>query len=347
MQKIPVVVINFNGKKTILETIKSIYEMENVEVSIHIIDDGSTDGSPELVVEHFPEIPIHRMPQNIARLNVLRNKALQLVKSERILLTDNDILFDKRCLFELVETMDRDRAIATCTPRLMYWDEPNRVYSADILVHYIGAAIGETRGKIVATDEINPKPNSGGGILLIDRKKALEVGGFDEDYKMAWGDDGEFYQRLLLAGYECLHIPTAHAYHENKPFSKLREYRATGQVYNRWIFILTHYSLMTILLLIPAFAIYEILQFFFMLLKKMPLLYFKGNYMVLKDLRLIFQKRTLIQKLRVVSDKNVLYAGNMYIAPSLLAGNAALRFLSNIVSGFFNAYWKLVKPLIP
>lgn len=347
MQKIPVVIINYNGKKTVLETIKSIHEMEEVEVSIHVIDDGSTDGSPELVEEHFPEIPIHRMPQNIARLNVLRNKALELVESERFLLTDNDILFDKKCLAELAEAMDRDRAIATCTPRLMYWDEPTRVYSADIRVHYIGAAIGETRGKIIETDDREPKPNSGGGILLIDREKALEVGGFDEDYKMAWGDDGEFYQRLLLAGYRCLHIPTAYAFHENKPFSKLRAYRATGQLYNRWVFILTHYSLATILLLIPAFAIYELLQFFFMLLKKMPLLYFKGNFMVLKDLPLVFRKRAQVQKLRAVSDKNVLYAGEMYIAPSLLAGNAVMRFLSNIVSGFFNLYWKLVQPLIP
>lgn len=347
MQKIPVAIINYNGKRTILNTIESIYNMENVTVSIHVFDDHSTDGSPELVREKYPEIPVHIEPKNNGKPNLMRNIALRNTEGELMLFTDNDILFDKRCLAELLRVMRSDPAIAICAPRLMFWDEPERVYYADVKMHYIGAAIGDARGQIINSFGSDPIPTSGGGIMLLNRHRALEVGGFDEEYFLGFGDDGEFYQRLLRAGYKTYHVPTAFAYHEYKPFSELRHYRAIAQIYNRWSFILSHYAVSTFLLLVPAFLVYEIILFGFMLLKRLPHLYFKGNFYVLRDLPLILKKRRRIQQLRRVSDKQVLYAGKMYIAPALLKDNRMLAALSNAVSSFFIAYWKLVKPLIP
>ncbi len=347
METIPVVVINYNGKRTVLDTIRSIYEMEDVQVRVYMVDDGSTDGSPDLVSKTFPEVIIQREPKNIGKLNVMRNKALQLVDSKWVLITDNDIIFDKKCLAELLRVMKSDESIATCTPRLMNMDRPEYVYTADTKVHFIGAAIGELRGKKLDPRQLKITSNSGGGIVLLDREKALEVGGYDEDYLMGWGDDGEFYQRLLRAGYKCLFVPSAYALHEEKPFGKLRHYRAVGQIYNRWLFILTHYSIVTLVLLLPAFVLYELMQFAFMTAKKMPHLYIKGNLLVLKNLPLILKKRKKIQKLRKVSDKNVLYSGHIYVAPSVLQNNAMLRVSVGMISIFFNLYWKIVKIFIP
>ena len=347
MKKIPVAIINFNGKRTVLNTIQSLYEQEGVEVEIHIFDDHSTDGSPDLVREKYPEVKLHIQPKNNGKLNIMRNIAMGELDSDIMMLTDNDILFDKHALAELLKVMQSDSMVSICTPRLMFWDEPERVYYSDVKMHYIGAAIGDDRGKIIKEFGQEPVPNSGGGIMLLNRKRALEVGGFDEQYYIGSGDDGEFYQRVLRAGYKTYHVPTAFAYHEDKPFSEMRSYRAIAQIYNRWSFILSHYSVVTMLLLIPAFIIYEFMLFGFMLFKKLPALYFKSNILVLKDFGLIMEKRRRIQQLRTVSDKNVLYTGNMYIAPNLLKGKGLLQFLSAILSGFFNVYWKLVKPLIP
>ncbi|MFQ5628065.1 MAG: glycosyltransferase [bacterium] len=347
MQKIPVAIINYNGKRTILNTIKSLYEMEGVEVDIHIFDDCSTDGNPDLVREKYPEVKLHIQPKNNGKPNIMRNIAIRNIEGEIMLLTDNDILFDKKCLGELLKVMEGDPAISICTPRLMYWDEPERVYYADVKMHYIGAAIGDDRGKIMKEYGTEPVPNSGGGIMLLNCVRAQEVGAFDEQFFLGFGDDGEFYQRMLRAGYKTFHVPVAFAYHEDKPFSEMRSYRAIAQIYNRSSFILSHYSIATIVLLIPAFIVYEIMLFGFMLMKRLPHLYFKSNFLILKDLPLIIKKRKQIQKMRTVSDKGVLYSGNMYIAPVLLKGSAIFRFLSNILSGFFNVYWKLVKPLIP
>lgn len=346
MGKVSVFIINYNGKNTVLKTIESIYRMEEIEPDIQVIDDCSTDSSPEIIVNAYPHIQIHKQPFNTGKPNILRNQAIKLADTPRLLITDNDVLFNNQCLKELLKVMDQDDGVAACVLRLMYWDEPKRIYSAGTRVHYLGAAIGLHRGEII--DIINHVPflSTGGGILLLDRSKALQTGGFDEDYLHGWGEDGEFYQRLILAGYKCLYVPTAFAYHESKVHN-VRRSRAAGQIYNRWQFILTHYSSRTIVFLMPAFFLYEIMQFLFLLLKRMPLLYFKANLMALRSLPMIFRKRKTIQGMKIISDKDVLFSGMIFVSPYLLKNNCLLKLLLKSISQFFDIYWKLIRPFIP
>jgi GT2 family glycosyltransferase len=346
MEKISVFIINYNGKRTVLQTIESIRSMERVDVTIDVIDDHSTDDSPDMIRSAYPDIPVYALPFNTARLNFLRNLALRLAHTPKLLITDNDVLFDSLCLSELLKVMEQDESIATCTPRLMYWDEPKRVYVAGTRVHYIGVATGGRRGEVPTYIDPTPTPNSGGGILLLDRSKALKAGGFDEDYKMGWGDDGEFYQRLMLAGHKCLYVPSAFARHECKPFTSLRTYRAVNQIYNRWQFILTHYSTKTIFLLIPALLLYEVFQFLFLARKGMTDIYFTGNTMAIKSIPLFLKKRKVIKVLRVVSDRDLLSSGAMFVSPSLLQSNRLMELALKGANGFFNLYWKSIKVFI-
>jgi GT2 family glycosyltransferase len=344
---IEVYIFNFNGRNTILSTIESLYKSENVEISVSIIDDHSTDDSLEMVREKFPEVEIHILPYNTKKLNLLRNKALKLSKSKYVFITDNDLNFDKYCLSELFKVMESDEKIGSCTPRLMHWDKPEIVYTAGTQVHYLGAAISEQRDKLYNPGNDKIMSNSGGGITLLRREAAIKVGGFDENFLMGWGDDGEFYQRLLRAGYKCLYIPTAFALHENKIVDTIRKYRVVGQTYNRWLFILSHYSIPLIILLIPVFIIYELMQAAFVLVKGVFPEYIKGNLLIFKNFRQFREKRKAVQKIKIVSDKEALFTGNLYVAPALLKKYSFLKYAISGLSSFFNFYWKLIKPIIP
>lgn len=344
---IEVYIFNFNGRNTILSTIESLYKSVNVNISISIIDDYSTDDSLELVKRKYPEIQIYRMEYNTKKLNMLRNKALSLGTSKLIFITDNDLNFDKNCLSELLKVMESDSSIATCTPRLMHWDQPEKVYTAGTKVHYIGAAISEQRDKIYdPTNDKLPSSNSGGGICLIRRDAAVKVGGFDEKMLMGWGDDGEFYQRLLRAGYKCLYIPSAFALHENKIVDTIRKYRVVGQTYNRWLFILSHYSILLILLLLPVFIIYEIVQAVFVLTKGVLVEYIQGNLLVFKKFREVLDKRKFVQSIKIKSDKDVLFSGQLYVAHALIRKYGFVKIAINWLSAFFDIYWRIVRKVI-
>ncbi|MCK4817498.1 glycosyltransferase [bacterium] len=345
MKKIPVFIINYNGKQTILETIKSIYGMHGVQVEIQVLDDCSTDESLQLITENYPEIKIHRQPVNTKKPNLLRNQALKLADSKYVYITDNDIKYDPGCLAEMLKVMEENPSVVACIPRLMYWDDPKRTYLAGSKVHFLGASIAGHRDEIIEDTATEPTLSTGGGNALLDRGEVLQLGGFDQDYLHGWGEDGEFYQRIMLAGYQSLYVPTAFGYHEDK-LNEFRPARALGQIFNRWQYIISHYSIATILIVMPALLLYEIMQLLFMLYKGLFPIYLKGNALAIKNIFHILKKRKKIQKLKRNSDKNILFSGELYLAPSLIKKNKVLRKLLNSISFVFAIYWKAAKRII-
>jgi len=345
-EEISVYIVNFNGRDCVSDTIQSLLNQEGVNVSIEVIDDGSTDGSVELISNRYPGIRIHAEQDNTKEVNRLRTIGINSACADRVFISDNDTTYDRHALLQLSKTMATNTQIAACRPRIMYKSAPDILFAGNGWIHFIGATIAETRDVKLENYDEEPRFGIGGGNVLLNTRIARLVGGFDEDYLLAWNDDGEFFQRLLLAGYQCMYVPMAIAFHEAVPFTASRHYRAMGQVHNRWMYILTHYSLRTILLLIPAFTIYEIAQFLFFVVKGIPNQYFRGNLLVLKNLRLISDKRKRIQKLKKVSDMKLVFAGKLHVSATAKKESKLTKFLIECLSGFLSGYWRLVSRLI-
>lgn len=342
---VSVVVVNYNGARTVLQTLESIFGQQGVRAHVIVVDDGSTDGSPETIERRYPDVEIHREPRNTKAVNRLRNLGLSRAAADRVLVVDNDVIFAPDCFTELLSAMDADSHVALCIPRMMYSDDPNATYMAGGRMHYVGATIAPHRHEPF-DGRTEPRPAIGGGIALFDRHSLAKVGGFDEGYRLAWGDDIELHQRLLLAGYRSLYVPTAVCLHEYKPFDATRAYRARGQVCNRWRYLLTHYEARTLLMIAPALALYELVQAVFLAMKGMPHLYLAGTFDALAKLPSTLRRRRAVQALRKVSDRVVLFAGPLYVRPEHSNGHGTAARAVAALSRIFVTYWHLVAPLL-
>lgn len=341
-EPVTVAVINFNGEEILGETLTSIERLNYPDLNIILIDDGSTDRSLELVRKDFPDVRIIKMDVNTGRPNKLRNIGIMEAGNRLVFLVDNDIVFDRECLMQLAKTLESSPDLAICTPRLMYYDQPERINIAPTKLHYIGTSISPKRDRLIRDVEMDrPELTIGGGIMLIDKKKAIEIGLLDEDFPMGWGEDGEIYMRMRLAGFRTLYVPEAVGYHRPKEWKESRYQRAFGQVKNRWFILLTQYSIKTLILIVPALVVYEFFLLLFMTLKGIPHLYFKGNIDVIKNLGMIIEKRKAIQAKRKVSDRELLTTGDMYISPALIK-NPVMKIGVRMLNGFFNSYWKII-----
>lgn len=76
----------------ILRKIEKV-EMKDVEKEIIIIDDGSTDGTADVIAKEFPQYRLIRLPENHGKAYALR-QGLKYVTGDVVIIQDADLEYD-------------------------------------------------------------------------------------------------------------------------------------------------------------------------------------------------------------------------------------------------------------
>ena len=336
MEKVTIGVVNFNGMNVLPETLESIHNLDYPAFDVVVVDNKSTDGSPEWVQDTFPEVRLIPLDSNIG-LPAARNVLLQEAETDYVFILDNDLTLEPDVLIELMRVMGTVPNVAACHAEIR-----DKVDTVDL--HYNGGWIHYLCTHIARSNYTEKRPQyeafdvMSGQALLINREIASRIGGFDADYFFNW-EDGDFTARCTLAGYLCLNVPGAVAYHLMNPRGTSRVFMMTR---NRWYFILKLYSWRTLILASPMFVIFELSQMVFLSMKGSAIDYVKGNFAALHDLPAILRKRRAFQKLKVKRERDWLRGGDMYIPPGLVKGKS-FGAVMKIYGLFFGLYWKMIR----
>ncbi|HEV3115713.1 MAG TPA: glycosyltransferase, partial [Gemmataceae bacterium] len=112
---VSVVVCSYNGGRTLDQCLRSLGALEYPRYEVIVVDDGSTDDTPEILAR-FPEVRSIRQPNQ--GLSVARNVGLQAAKGDIIAYTDSDCFADRDWLTHLVYQLERSEAAAVGGPNL-------------------------------------------------------------------------------------------------------------------------------------------------------------------------------------------------------------------------------------
>ena len=343
VEKVTVAVITHNGEKLLEECLSAIESQDYTEYEIMLVDDNSTDYSVELVKRKFPKVKVLQMKDNRGP-NAARNAAIREADTRYVLLVDDDAVLTPDCLKTLMKAVSDFPEGALWSPRVTYYDRKDVIQFEGASLHFVGEAIlnnPDTQVKEVLKTKPFSVDAAAGVTLLIDKKKALQVGLFDEDYFFG-RTDGEFTFRLTISGFKCLSIPQALVYHKVKPRGLSKVFY---QVRNRWYLILQTYSWKTIFIIIPALLIYEISVVLFLTAKGALSEYLRANLAVLKEFPRLVHKRRRVQALKKLSDRQVLHGGDFYLRGDLIEKKYQ-KLAKNLLNRTLNSYWKLVKNLM-
>src|SRR5438094_246237 len=100
MTKIAVLLATYNRKETTLSCLNSLYSQRTdgtIRLDVYVTDDASTDGTPEAVKEHFPQVNLFKGSGSLFWAGGMRytwNKALKSKADYYLLLNDDTILND-------------------------------------------------------------------------------------------------------------------------------------------------------------------------------------------------------------------------------------------------------------
>lgn len=180
--KVTVIIPCFNRESYIRETIDSVLNQTYEPIEIIVIDDGSTDGSRDVLESYKDKIILLEHPGRVNRgQSAAINLGLDQSSGEYIAILDSDDLFLKDKIKIQVEFLDNNLDIGLVYSNGYYIDE----HGNQIAKMYYSDPIENSDPERVLMDCYFLVPNNS----LVRRSVYHQVGGFDEDLRAAQDHD--------------------------------------------------------------------------------------------------------------------------------------------------------------
>lgn len=127
-----IIIPTFNGGSRLEAVLKSCLMIKGVAIEILLIDDGSTDGTPERIKIKFPSVKQHRLLRNSGSGSIGRNLGLAHAIGRYVKFLDHDDLIQPRGFkCECQEAMKSDADIVMSRWGVARIDEKGRFLSED------------------------------------------------------------------------------------------------------------------------------------------------------------------------------------------------------------------------
>ena len=305
---VSIIIVNYNGKKFLENCLKSLIQTNYKNYEIIVVDNNSTDGSIDLVKNNFPKIQLLVLNKNFG-FAIPNNMGAKIAKGKYLVFLNNDTTVTQNWLAELVSALENDNEI-TIGQSLLILPNGNIDSSGDF-VDEIGRAYSSTD---------RPKKTryilSARAACMILRKDIfLDMGGFDVNYFASF-EDVEFGWRAWLWGYKVSLIPKSVVYHlGGQTIKKIPDVISFHSVKNNILLRLTNFDRLDSLK--SLFWMVSVLFFkkFFRISiannrnQKYQIpntkIIFKAIYWIIKNQKLVSQKRKILKSRQVISNKNL------------------------------------------
>ena len=225
--KLCVVIVNYNVKYFIEQTLRSVFESRvNFDFEVYVVDNSSQDGSQEMIKSKFPQVSLIESQENLG-FSKGNNLALRKTKAEYRLLLNPDTILAEDTLQVCVDYMDKNGEVGGLGVRMIdgggrFLPESKRglptpfvafckafglsrlfPHSPTFNRYHLGH-VGEFE-----TSEVDVLS---GAFMLMRGSVLDEVGLLDEDFFM-YGEDIDLSYRIQKAGYKNVYLPTTTIVH--------------------------------------------------------------------------------------------------------------------------------------
>lgn len=229
-----VVIVNFNGGELLLQSVASVLA-STLSVELILIDNASTDGSPEQVRECHPGVRLIRNSRNRG-FAVAANQGLRAASSECLLLLNPDCILASDTLEKLFEVLGRYPEVGMAGCRILNPDGSEQRgcrRNLPTLSSGLRKAAGSRGGTMAVDLHLQPLPDQpqlveaiSGAFMLVRRKALSDVGFLDEGYFMHC-EDLDWCRRFLHTGWKILFVPHVEVTHHQGSCSKATPVRVS------------------------------------------------------------------------------------------------------------------------
>jgi GT2 family glycosyltransferase len=254
MQSLAFAIISYNTREHLRACLQSIEP--GCRPGVLVVDNASSDGSPEMVRSEFPEVSLLANEHNPG-YGAAANQAIYACNAHYVLLLNSDTRLQPRVEEKLFDYLEHNRQAAIVGPRLLNADGSLQIstfpfptpFATLVRETVAGRVLGATpwvKERYLPTwshDRPRPVPWVMGAAMAIRKSAFREVGGFDESFFMYY-EEIDLCYRAWQSGWEVHFAPVSEVVHIREASTSQQRldmiaelYASMGKFYRR------HYSL--------------------------------------------------------------------------------------------------------
>jgi hypothetical protein len=213
--KVFIVILNYNGKDVIKNCLKSVFKINYPNLEIVVVDNGSIDGSLEMVKADFSRAHFIKNTVNLGFStgnNVGIRFALEKM-ADFVLLLNSDTEVEPDFLSKLIKASMIDKTIGISSP-IVFKNKTKNIWFAGGSIDWLKMKSYHTN---TIKDSVRPYESGfiSGCAMLIKKDVFRECGLLDEDFFLYW-EDVDFSVRAQKANFKTVVVPTSTVYHFEK-----------------------------------------------------------------------------------------------------------------------------------
>ena len=301
--RIDIVIPNWNGKDLLRACLDSLKQQVHTDYSVIVIDNGSQDGSLEMLQQHYPQVNLLSWLENKG-FSVAVNAGIKRSTAPLVFLLNNDTELHESCLQELAAAADKYKEADFFAAKMLNYLDHHRLDGAGDA--FLRGGVGYRLGTMERDSELYSTPRQCFGVCagaaLYRREMLQETGGFDEDF-FAYLEDVDLNLRANSRGKICRYVPQAKVYHVGSATtgSKINAFTILLSTRNNCNILLKNYPLLLLFRFAPVIIIYQFFWFCFVVKKRQFFAYCKGLWSFVKNFPEIYAKRKSNLKNQTVS----------------------------------------------
>lgn len=200
--KVSVIVPVFNCRNYLGRCIESALSQTHQPIEVVAVDDGSTDGSAEILASYLPRIAV--IAQKNAGPSAARNNGVAHSSGEYLAFLDGDDLWDpQKTAAQIAVLKAHPKAVA------VYCDHRS-IDTEDQILGYTGALDYSRSSGWVLEDLIHGQRIKSPSLVMVRRDAFEAVGGFDT--YLRYSEDYDLWLRLAVSGPILYQVETLASY---------------------------------------------------------------------------------------------------------------------------------------
>ena len=217
---VAVVVVNYNGCELTCACLASLEEVDYPHLRVLVVDNGSTDGSVEVLRQRFPGVILLASERNLGFAGgnnlALRHQAVR--EADYVLLLNNDTEVDRRFLREMIDAVQNRPWVGMANPKILYHETASLIWYGGGRISFFRGALHLGMGKAndPRYDSIREVDFVTGCAFLI-KHSVLEKIGLLREKLFMYCEDLDWSLRIRAAGYTGLYVPRALVWHKQDP----------------------------------------------------------------------------------------------------------------------------------